>query len=83
MRYRPIFSDSAVEFFVILPRRRQRRLLARAQELGSDPFLIPDFKRIDEEGREISHVLIDDFLFSFWPDHAVKVVMIVEIEDGR
>jgi hypothetical protein len=82
MRYRPIFSDSAVEFLASLSRRRQRRLLDRAQELASDPFLIPDIKLIDEEGREISHILIDDFLFSFWPDHATKVVMIVEIEDG-
>jgi hypothetical protein len=82
MRYRPIFSDSAVEFIATLSRRRQRRLLDRAQELANDPFLIPDLKLIDEEGREISHILIDDFLFSFWPDHAMKVVMIVEIEDG-
>lgn len=37
---------------------------------------------MDDEGREISHVLVDDFLFSFWPDHAMKVVMIVGIEDS-
>jgi hypothetical protein len=82
MPYRPVFSDAAVEFFTTLPRRRQRMLLARAQELADDPFLIPDFTSPDDEGREISHILIDDFLFSFWPDHAAKVVMIVEIEDG-
>ena len=82
MRYRPVFSDSAVEFLATLPRRRQRRLLDRAQELAGDPFLIPDIRLPDEEGREISHILIDDFLFSFWPDHATKVVMIVEIADG-
>jgi len=56
--------------------------LDRAQELASDPFLVPDIKLMDEEGREISHVLVDDFLFSFWPDHATKVVMIVGIEDS-
>jgi hypothetical protein len=82
MRYRPIFSDSAVEFLATLPRRRQRRLLDRAQELASDPFLVPDIKLMDDEGREISHVLVDDFLFSFWPDHAMKVVMIVGFEDS-
>ena len=82
MRYRPVFSDAAVEFLATLPRRRQRRLLDRVQELASDPLLVPDIKLMDDEGREISHVLADDFLFSFWPDHAMKVVMIVGIEDS-
>lgn len=82
MRYRPIFSDSAVDLFVTLPRRRQRKLLARARELGSDPFVTPDLRRVDDEGREIGDILIDDFLFSYWVDHAGKIVMIVEIEDA-
>jgi hypothetical protein len=82
MRYRPIFSGLAVEFLTTLPRRRQRRLLDRVQELADDPWLVPDFRRRDEDGREISHILIDDFLFSYWPDHATKVLMIVEIEDA-
>ena len=82
MRYRPVFSDVAVEFIATLPRRRQRRAIARAQELANDPFLVPDIRLPDDEGREIGHVLVDEFLFSFWADHATKVVMIVEIADG-
>ncbi len=80
MRYRPIFSDASVEFFATLPRRRQRQLLDRAHELAGDPFLAPDLSRTDEDGREIGDILIDDFLFSYWVDHATRVVMIVEIE---
>jgi hypothetical protein len=83
MRYRPIFSDSAVSFFVSLSRRKQWKLLDRAQELASDPFLIPDFRAADDEGREISHVLVDGFLFTYWVDHSSSVVMIVEIDDGE
>jgi hypothetical protein len=82
MRYRPIFSDPAVEFFATLSRRRQRRLLDRARELAADPFVVPDLRRIDDDGREIGDILIDDFLFSYWVDHAVKAVMIVEVEDA-
>lgn len=82
MPYRPVFSDAAVEFLTTLPRRRQRRLLDRTQELVRDPFLVPDLKLVDDEGREICHLLIDGFLFSFWPDHATKVEMIVEIAEG-
>jgi hypothetical protein len=83
MRYRPVFSDSAVLFFVSLSRRRQWKLLDRARELASDPFLVPDFRMPDEANREISHVLVDGFLFSFWVDDATRVVMIVDIEDGE
>ncbi|HUG12224.1 MAG TPA: hypothetical protein VMM36_14500 [Opitutaceae bacterium] len=83
MPYRPLFSDTAVEFVTTLPRRRQRRLVTRAQELARDPFLTPDFIWRDEDGRDISHLLVDGFLFSYWVDHAVKVVMIVDIEDGE
>jgi hypothetical protein len=59
MGYRPVFSDSAVEFFATLPRRGQRKLLDRAQELAGDPFLIPDFRSRDEDDRDLAHVLID------------------------
>lgn len=82
MRYRPIFSDAAVDFFTTLSRRRQRKLMDRARELASDPFVVPDLQRLDEDDREIGDILIDDFLFSYWVDHPAKVVMIVEIEDA-
>jgi hypothetical protein len=81
MRYRPVFSDSAVSFFVTLSRRRQTKLLDRARELAADPFVVPDLRRIDDDGREIGDILIEDFLFSYWVDHPAKVVMIVEVED--
>jgi len=83
MRYRPVFSDMAVLFFTSLPHRRQWKVVHRAQELAADPFLVPDFRRPDEDGREISHLLVDGFLFSYWVDHAARLVMIVDIEDGE
>lgn len=82
MRYRPVFSEVAVDFFATLPRRRQRKLLMRARELAADPFVVPDFRRADDDGREVGDILVDDFLFSYWVDHAANVVMIVEIEDA-
>ena len=53
----------------------------RARELAADPFVAPDLRRTDEDGREIGDILIDDFLFSYWVDHPAKVVMIVDLED--
>lgn len=83
MRYKPVFSDAAVFFFTTLSRRRQIRLLDRARELAADPFLKPDFRGRDDEGRNISHVLVDGFVFTFWVDHAAKAVMITEIDDAE
>ena len=81
--YRPVFSDSAVAFFASLPKRRQRRLLDRAHELAADPFLVPDFRSGDSTGREISHLLVDGFIFDFWVDHAARQVMITDIADAE
>lgn len=56
-------------------------LLERARELAADPFVVPDLRRRDDDGREIGDILIDDFLFSYWVDHPAKTVMIVDVED--
>ena len=82
-KYRPIFSESAVTFFVGQPKRRQRKLLDRAHELAADPFLVPDFSGPDETGRIVSHLLVDGFIFDYWVDDAMQAVLIVEIGDAE
>lgn len=79
--YDAVFSASAVEFFTRLNKRRQRKLLDRTHELVADPFLIPDFRTTDAAGREISHLIAEEYIFDFWIDHAVKQVVITEITE--
>ncbi len=55
----------------------------RAHELAADPFLVPDFRETDAEGRELFHVMTDRFIFTCWVDHAVKRVMITEVDDAE
>jgi len=83
MRYRAVFSDSSVLFFTSLTRRQQVKLLDRAQSLAGSPFVVPDFRSKDDDGREICHLLIDDYLFEYWVDDAARLVMIVDIEDAE
>ncbi len=78
--YDPIFAAAAVEYFVGLPRRRQRRLLMRVRELANDPFVIPDFASSDAAGRTISHLVVDELIFDYWVDHAVRQIVILAIE---
>jgi hypothetical protein len=61
--YEAVFASSAVEFFVGLSKRQQRRLLDRVHELAADPFLVPDFRTMDASGREIPYLMADDFIF--------------------
>ncbi len=82
-KYRPSFSDLAAEFLLSLPRRRQRRVMDRAYELARYPFLESDYRLTDANGRTIEHLLVDGVVFSYWIDHAVKLVMFVEIEDAE
>jgi mRNA-degrading endonuclease RelE of RelBE toxin-antitoxin system len=83
MDYRPAFSDQAVSFFASLPRRRQRQLLERSRELAAFPNVKPDYWSEDSDGRDIANLMVGGFLFAYWVDHAVKTVMIVEIDDAE
>lgn len=79
--YRPNFSDLAAEFIFSLPKGRQRKVMDRAHELARYPFIESDYSIVDEEGHVVDHLLVDGFVFSYWVDHAVRIVMITEIDD--
>jgi hypothetical protein len=79
-RYEAVFASAAVEFFASLTKRRQRKVLDRVHELSADPFLVPDFRSVDDSGREISHFMTDGFIFDFWVDHAVKQIIVADID---
>ena len=79
--FRPSFSDLSAEFILSLPKRRQRLVMDRAYQLARHPFLESDYRLVDVDGRSIEHLLIDGFVFSYWIDHSLKLVMITEIED--
>jgi hypothetical protein len=80
--YRPNFSYLAEEAILSLPKRRQRKAMDRAYELARYPFIESDFSVVDEDGRVVEHLSVDGFVFSYWVDHAVGIVMIAEIDDA-
>ena len=82
-KYRPSFSDLAAEFILSVPKRRQRKIMQRAYELARYPFLESDYQLVESDGRTVEHLLIEGVVFSYWVDHAARLVMITEIEDAR
>jgi len=65
-----------------LPKRRQREIIAVARKLAEHPFVRSDYRIPDEGGREIEHLMIEDYVFAYWLDHATKEVRIADIEDA-
>ena len=80
--YALVFSESAADFILALPLRRRRRVRDSAGRLANDPFVRSDYSVQDDSGREIDHLLIEDFVFAYWVDHAAREVRIVDIDDA-
>jgi hypothetical protein len=81
--YRPISSEGAADFLVKQPKRRQREIIVLARNLAEHPLVRSDYRLPDDAGREIEHLLIEEYVFAFWIDHAVHEVRIADIEDAR
>ena len=55
----------------------------RAYELARFPFFESDYRLADADGRMVDHLLVDGVVYSYWVDHAAKLVMIAEIESAE
>ncbi len=59
--------------------RDRRKLLAWFDELATHPFLPADYEENTPSGRRVSVALREQWLITYWPDHAIQRVWIVEI----
>lgn len=77
--YRCYLSAEAVSFVVGLPKQKQRKVIDLAERIVASPELIGDYQTTDAKGRSIDNLLLEEFLFTYWIDHASKEVQITEI----
>jgi hypothetical protein len=80
--YRPVFAEGAAEFMLQLSKRRQKKVVALVRQLALHPHVRSDYSLPDESGREIDHLMIEDFVFAYWLDHAVREPRITDIDDA-
>lgn len=80
--YVPVFSEGVLARLVQLPRRRQRQISVLVKQLSDHPLVRSDYALPDGSGRPIEHLLLGDFVFSYWLDHAAREVRITDIEDA-
>jgi hypothetical protein len=49
--------------------------------LAATPSQLGDYVTNDDTGRVIQHLLVGDWHFSYWPDHAARELRVVEIDE--
>ncbi|MEO5959507.1 MAG: hypothetical protein ABIR80_10340 [Opitutaceae bacterium] len=74
-----VLGEIACDFAFRLPPRERHRLAAACRVLASQPHREGDYITRDRNGRVLQNLLIDDWVITYWADHAVKEVRVAEI----
>jgi hypothetical protein len=77
--YTYVLGEIACDFAFRLPPRERQRLAVACRMLARHPQRQGDYITRDDTGRVLQNLLIDDWVVTFWADHAVKEVRITEI----
>lgn len=81
--YALVLDEVAVKAIVMAARAEQRRLATILDQVKTAPFRAGDYQQRDKTGRMNEVVLFDDWLVTFWSDHAVREIRIVNLEQVR
>ena len=79
--YEPVLSAKASSFMVGSSKSKQKRIVALIFQISDHPHQLGDYATRDENEREIQHLLLGGWLFSFWPDHAVRELRFTEVAE--
>ncbi|MGD1030985.1 MAG: hypothetical protein ABSA05_07575 [Opitutaceae bacterium] len=77
----PVLSGKASAVLVGLPKAKQRIVADLAFRLAEHPSQLGDYSTRESAGREIQHINLGDWHFSFWADHAARELRITEITE--
>lgn len=79
--YDPVLSGAAAAFLVALPRSRQKLVITLAFRLAKTPQPPGDYSSTDDSRRPLQNILLDDWHFTYWPDHAARELRITDITE--
>jgi hypothetical protein len=65
---------------ILAAAKEPNRLLALLDQVKGSPFRKGDFQQRDTTGRVNEVALLDDWLVTFWSDHAVAQIHVVNLE---
>ena len=78
--YALVLDETAAMTLATVSRPQQRRLGVILDSLKAVPLRPGDFQQRDATGRLHEVALIDDWLVTYWSDHAVRELRIVNLE---
>ena len=78
--YEVILHERAWAALAATKGAERRRVIALLDQLKATPFRSGDFRQRDETGRINEVLLLDDWLVTFWSDHAVSEIRVVNLE---
>ena len=82
--YEVVLHERAWEVLASLGATERRRLLGVLERLKADPFHVGDFRERDQTGRPNEVWLVEEWLVTYWTDHAgheIRVVNLERVED--
>lgn len=80
--YEAILHAQAWQTLAALKGAERRRLLAAIERIAAEPFRSGDLQQSGSDGRVNEVVLLDEWLVTFWADHAVKEIRVIALERG-
>lgn len=78
-RYGYSVADPVMELFSHCPKRQRELLLRAFAQLADAPSTHADFVERPAGQHPVSVTRLGHWLISWWPDHAVKVIRIVDV----
>ena len=82
MRPYAVYLHESVLQMTPRSRARRDRIMKFIRELANDPFRRGDFQDKDDVGNEIQVKIIGDHAVSYWADHAVREVKVINVQSA-
>jgi hypothetical protein len=77
--YSYVLSEAASEYAFRLPSAEQMRLARILRSLANTPNRPGDYLTTGDDGRIMQNLLVEDWVVTFWADHAVKELRVAEV----
>jgi hypothetical protein len=77
--YTYVLAETASEYAFRLPPAEQARLARILRLLATTPNRSGDYRTTAQDGRVLQNLLLDDWVITYWADHAVKELRITEV----
>lgn len=78
--YQPVYNaDAFHQILSLRPLAKRRVVISQIEKLANDPYTNGDYEVADATGRKNQVQVLHSFAITFWADHAVKELRIVDL----